>query len=104
MVKCPLLAQSGHGLVRCTCLLLTQSGQVVAALGIVFADIPVAPSQCECSALQLVVLVSLCAVLFCGIAHVMQDKDREGRHPLLLFGAESLIERLPGVGELLQVG
>ena len=24
--QCPLLAQSGHGLVRCTCLLLTQSG------------------------------------------------------------------------------
>ena len=26
--RCPLLAQSGHGLVHCTCLLLTQSGHV----------------------------------------------------------------------------
>jgi hypothetical protein len=29
--ECPLLALSGHRLVRCTCLLLTQSGNFQAA-------------------------------------------------------------------------
>ena len=31
-VRCPLMALSGHRLVRCTCPLLTQSGHQTAAL------------------------------------------------------------------------
>ena len=52
----------------------------------------------------LIVFVSLRTTPVYGIAQVMQDKDREGRHALFLFGTESLIERLPGFGEPFQVG
>src|SRR5215475_12712351 len=36
--------------------------------------------------------------------HITKYEDREGRHPLLLFGSECLIERLPRIGEPLKVG
>src|SRR5215831_11555991 len=52
----------------------------------------------------LVVVLSLRPTLFDGLAHIMQDKEREGRHALLLFRTESRIEWLPGCCEPLQVG
>src|SRR5262252_5493828 len=39
-----------------------------------------------------------------GAFHFANDMHREETHPLLLVRVERLVERLPRVGELLQVG
>ena len=39
-----------------------------------------------------------------GITHIAEYKDGEGSHALPLFGTERLVERLPRLGELIQLG
>ena len=39
-----------------------------------------------------------------GASYFANDIHREETHPLLLFGIESVVERLPGIGEPFQVG
>ena len=41
---------------------------------------------------------------FRDIPHLMKHIERKGRHPLLLVGAQSLVQRLPRSGEFLEVG
>ena len=41
---------------------------------------------------------------FRDIPHLMKHIERKERHPLLLVGAQSLIQRLPRTGEFLEVG
>ncbi len=50
------------------------------------------------------VVFKLCTALFYGITHVMEHKDRESRHVLSLFLIERLVEWLPRLGELIQIG
>jgi hypothetical protein len=47
----------------------------------------------------LAVILILHAVLLQRITHFMECNERKGRHPLFLFVAEGLIERLPRIGE-----
>jgi hypothetical protein len=42
--------------------------------------------------------------MFHSVAHVAEDKNREGRHALLLFGTKSFVEWLPRISELVQIG
>ena len=41
---------------------------------------------------------------FRDIPHLTKHIEREERHPLLLVGAQSLVQRLPRSGEFLEVG
>jgi hypothetical protein len=42
--------------------------------------------------------------LFRGIPHLMKYIERKERHPLLLVGAQSFVERLPRTSQFLEVG
>jgi hypothetical protein len=42
--------------------------------------------------------------LFYDIAHIVEYKDREGRHALPLLGTKSFVEWLPRLGEFIQIG
>jgi len=53
---------------------------------------------------SVVAVLELRTASFCGIAHIVDYKDREGRHTLPLLLAQRLIERLPSLGELVQIG
>ena len=41
---------------------------------------------------------------FYGITHIVEYKDREGRHALPLFGTKSFVEWLPRLCEFIQIG
>ena len=51
-----------------------------------------------------VLVLSLRTTAVCGITHIVEYKDREGRHTLPLFGIERFVERLPRLGEFVQIG
>ena len=51
-----------------------------------------------------IILVVVRPTLFYDIAYVPKNKERKGRHALFLLLAKGLIERLPRIGEVLQVG
>jgi hypothetical protein len=50
------------------------------------------------------VLSSLRSAPFHDITHVVEHKDCERSHALPLFGTERLVQRLPSLGELIQIG
>src|SRR6516164_9775915 len=54
--------------------------------------------------LSVVVVLRLQTTLFHSISRFTKYNDRKGAHPPLLLGIESLIERLPRIGELLKIG
>src|SRR5262245_8094937 len=51
-----------------------------------------------------VVVLKPCTTPFYGVAHVMEYKDREGRHALPLFWTKSFVQWLPRLGEFVQIG
>jgi len=54
--------------------------------------------------LYVVVVLRLQPTLFHSISRFTKYNKRKGAHPPLLLGVESLIERLPRIGELLKIG
>jgi len=52
----------------------------------------------------LVVLRLCCTAPVCDITHIVEYKDREGRHAMPLFLAKRIVEWLPRLGELIQIG
>jgi hypothetical protein len=52
----------------------------------------------------LLVVVKLHTSLLKRITHLMQDNDGKSGHPPFLFGSEGLVEGLPRVSKLFQVG
>jgi hypothetical protein len=54
-------------------------------------------------AVLVLVVRSLHPTVLRGVAHVPEDKYREGRHALPLFGTKSLVEGLPRLSELIQI-
>ena len=54
--------------------------------------------------LATVVVLRLQTTLFDSISRFTKYNERKGGHSPLLLGVESLIERLPRIGELLKVG
>ena len=55
-------------------------------------------------AVLVLVVRSLHPTVLRGVAHVPEDKYREGRHALPLFGIERFVERLPRLGEFIEIG
>ena len=63
------------------------------------------PEAMDCRGLlATVVVLRLQTTLFDSISRFTKYNERKGAHPPLLLGAESLVERLPRIGELLKVG
>jgi hypothetical protein len=52
----------------------------------------------------MILIVVRCTTLFYGVTYVSKNEERESRHALFLFLAKGLIERLPRIGDILQVG
>jgi hypothetical protein len=52
----------------------------------------------------LVVLRLCCTAPVYDVTHVAEHKNREGRHALPLFLAKRIVEWLPRLGELIQIG
>ena len=51
-----------------------------------------------------VLVLSLRTTSFHDITHIVEYKDREGRHALPLFRIERFVEWLPRLGEFIQIG
>jgi hypothetical protein len=51
-----------------------------------------------------VVVLRLRPTPFYDITHIVEHKDRDGRHALSLFGTKRFIEWLPRLGEFIQIG
>src|SRR6516164_4469905 len=63
------------------------------------------PEAMDCRGLlATVVVLRLQTTLFDSISRFTKYNERKGGHSPLLLGVESLIERLPRIGELLKVG
>ena len=60
------------------------------------------PSEMKSGSLASILFVF--SPLFRGIPHLMKYVERKERHPLLLVGAQSFVERLPRTSEFLEVG
>ena len=52
----------------------------------------------------LVLVLGLRSAPFYGITHIVEYKDRDGRHALPLFGTKRFVQWLPRLGELIQIG
>ena len=53
---------------------------------------------------SVLVVIRLCTAPLYDITHLAEYKDREGRHALPLFLANRIVEWLPSLGELIQIG
>lgn len=62
------------------------------------------PLLFNAEASSILVVLSACTSPVYGITHLVDDKDREGCHALALFLAKCIIEWLPRLGELIQIG
>ena len=51
-----------------------------------------------------VLVLRLRTTSFNDITHIVEYKDREGRHALPLFGIKRFVEWLPRLGEFIQIG
>jgi hypothetical protein len=60
--------------------------------------------QARIELLSSVLVLRLRTTPFYGFTHIVEYKEREGRHVPPLFGTERLIEWLPRLGELIQIG
>lgn len=58
----------------------------------------------DCAKPMILVVVRQRMTLVYGITYVPKNKDGKGRHALFLFLAKGLIQRLPRIGEILQIG
>jgi hypothetical protein len=52
---------------------------------------------------SILVVCSLHATVFHGVAHIPEHKYREGRHALPLFGTKRFVKWLPRLSELIQI-
>src|SRR4029450_8501286 len=51
-----------------------------------------------------VLILKLRTTPFYGFTHIVEYKDRDGRHALPLFGTKRFIKWLPRLGELIHIG
>jgi len=51
-----------------------------------------------------VLVLGLRSAPFYGITHIVEYKDRDGRHAMPLFGTKRFVQWLPRLGESIQIG